>query len=284
MKEGIRFVAIIPARYGSSRLPGKPLLDIGGKPMIQWVYERISGCVDIVLVATDDSRIYETVRNFGGDAVMTRQNHTCGTDRCLEAYLHYKLSYPYDKEMEAYPNKWEKVCDEREVVINIQGDEPFIESQNIEVIKKCFTANGGDEVQIATLVSPFDRSATYEDLSDPNTPKVVCLSGDITSHCRQVLMFSRSVIPYIRNIPRDEWVSQGCHFRHIGMYAYKANTLASITKLKPSYLEKMEMLEQLRWLENGFPIHASVVESYEKGIDTEADLLRAREKVRGVNI
>ena len=243
----MRFVGIIPARYASTRFPGKPLADLGGKPMIQRVYEQAKKALDDVVVATDDERIYNCVKSFGGEVVMTRADHKCGTDRCLEAF--------------------EKLAIQGEaVVINIQGDEPFIQPEQIEAIKSCF-----DDLttQIATLVKPFEEADGLPALENPNTPKVV-MSPDGTA-----LLFSRSVIPYLRGIDKSEWLAQHLHYKHIGMYAYRAQVLKQITQLAQTPMEKAESLEQLRWLENGYKIKVAICHTASIGIDTPADLERA---------
>ena len=243
----MQFVGIIPARYASTRFPGKPLADLGGKPMIQRVYEQAKKALSDVIVATDDERIYNCVKSFGGEVVMTRADHKCGTDRCLEAF--------------------EKLAIQGEaVVINIQGDEPFIQPEQIEAIKSCFD---DPTTQIATLVKPFTEADGLEALENPNTPKVV-MSPDGTA-----LLFSRSVIPYLRGIDKSQWLAQHLHYKHIGMYAYRAQVLKQITQLAQTPMEKAESLEQLRWLENGYKIKVAVCHTASIGIDTPADLERA---------
>lgn len=215
--------------------------------MIQRVYEQAKKALDDVVVATDDERIYNCVKSFGGEVVMTRADHKCGTDRCLEAF--------------------EKLAIQGEaVVINIQGDEPFIQPEQIEAIKSCF-----DDLttQIATLVKPFEEADGLPALENPNTPKVV-MSPDGTA-----LLFSRSVIPYLRGIDKSEWLAQHLHYKHIGMYAYRAQVLKQITQLAQTPMEKAESLEQLRWLENGYKIKVAICHTASIGIDTPADLERA---------
>ncbi|MBQ4508607.1 MAG: 3-deoxy-manno-octulosonate cytidylyltransferase [Paludibacteraceae bacterium] len=246
----MNFVGIIPARYASTRFPGKPLADIGGKPMIQRVYEQVKKVLDEVTVATDSDLIYACVRAFGGNAVMTSPDHKCGTERCAEA--------------------WEKTaCGRKDadcVVVNIQGDEPFIQPEQIRALCGCFD----NKTEIATLVKPFTANDTLQDLENPNTPKVVFAEDG------RALMFSRSVIPYLRGLPKEEWLGQGRHFRHIGMYAYRADVLKEIIKLPLSPAEQAESLEQLRWLEHGYRIQVAVCETASLGIDTPADLEKAR--------
>jgi len=241
----MKFVGIIPARYASTRFPGKPLADILGKPMIQCVYERASQVLDTVVVATDDQRIYDAVAQFGGRVVMTSGNHKTGTDRCYEALT--KLPETYD------------------VVINIQGDEPFIAIEQIEALKKCFVS---DQIQLATLVKPFDTNASFVELENQNTPKVVL------SQTGEAICFSRSVIPYLRGLEKEQWASAHTYYKHIGIYAYRADILAKITKMSQTSLEKAESLEQLRWLENGLRIKAAITMSDNYSIDTPEDLQR----------
>ena len=215
--------------------------------MIQRVYEQAKKALSDVVVATDDERIYNCVKSFGGEVVMTRADHKCGTDRCLEAF--------------------EKLAIQGEaVVINIQGDEPFIQPEQIEAIKSCFD---DPTTQIATLVKPFEEADGLEALENPNTPKVV-MSPDGTA-----LLFSRSVIPYLRGIDKSQWLAQHLHYKHIGMYAYRAQVLKQITQLAQTPMEKAESLEQLRWLENGYKIKVAVCHTASIGIDTPADLERA---------
>ena len=243
----MKFIGIIPARYASTRFPAKPLAVLGGKPVIQRVYEQVSSILDDVYVATDDERIEEVVLGFGGKVVMTSPHHKSGTDRCFEAY--------------------QKVGEYFDVIINIQGDEPFIQKSQIESLKACFEED--QETDIATLVKPFTAHHTWADLENPNSPKVV-VSLDNTA-----LYFSRSVIPYLRNMPKEEWLANHTFYKHIGLYAYKANVLDEITKLEQSPLELSESLEQLRWLENGYRIKVAETDIETIGIDTPEDLQRA---------
>ncbi len=239
----MKFIGIIPARYASTRFPGKPLAEICGMTMIERVYRRAKMVLDEVVVATDDSRIANTVEAFGGKAVMTSEHHRSGTDRCNEAYL--------------------KSGSNADVVINIQGDEPFIEPEQIETLKRLFD---NESTKIGTLVRPFDASRGYEALANPNSPKVVI------DNAGSALYFSRSVIPYIRGKERDEWASATTYYTHVGMYGYRASTLAEIVKLPQSSLELAESLEQLRWLENGYTISTGITTLPTIGIDTPADL------------
>ena len=246
MKMKHRYIAIIPARYASTRFPGKPLALLGGKPIVQRVYERVKASFDYTVVATDDERIGECVAGFGGNVVMTGTHHRSGTDRCMEALT--KVGGSYD------------------VVVNVQGDEPFIHGEQLEALKRCFDA---PDTQIATLVKPFEPADGLERLENPNSPKVV------VSPAMRALYFSRSVIPYLRNCPKEEWLANHVFYKHIGLYGYTAATLAEITRLKPSPLELAESLEQLRWLENGYNIKVGITRRETIGIDTPADLARA---------
>lgn len=242
----MKFIGIIPARYASTRFPGKPLAILGGKPVIQRVYEQVAGILDETVVATDDRRIYDAVQAFGGKAVMTGVHHKSGTDRCYEAYTIVGTTY--------------------DVVVNIQGDEPFIHPQQIEAVKACFD---DPHTQIATLVKPFTAADGYEALENVNTPKVV-----VNRH-RQAMYFSRSIIPFQRNKDKAEWLSGHTYYKHVGLYAYRADVLKEIAALPQSALEIAESLEQLRWLENGYVIKAGVSEAETIGIDTPEDLERA---------
>ena len=242
----MNFLGIIPARYASTRFAGKPLADLMGKPVIQRVYERVEGLLDKVVVATDDERILNTVKKWGGEALMTSSDHQSGTDRCLEAYL--KLNKEYD------------------VIINIQGDEPFIQHSQIELLKSAFQ---NPATQIATLVKPFSSDDDFENLFNPNVPKVLLNSNG------QAIYFSRSVIPYIRGKHHSEWLKSHIFYKHIGIYAYKPQILKEITSLSQSVLEKAESLEQLRWIENGYIIQTMITNEETVGIDTPEDLERA---------
>ena len=243
----MKFIGIIPARYASTRFPGKPLAEICSKTMIHRVYEQASKALDTVVVATDDDRIYDAVELFGGKVVMTRADHRCGTDRCLEAYQ--AITTP----------AWRAQNDSDTVIINIQGDEPFIQPEQIETLMKCFDQPDTD---IATLVRPFTDKDSAADLENVNTPKV---NWDKTSGVAK--MFSRKVIA----------CADGSHYRHIGIYAYRADVLAKITQLPQSPLEITERLEQLRWLENGYCIRIGVSDTPTIGIDTPDDLEKAIE-------
>ena len=243
----MKFIGIIPARYASTRFPGKPLAEICNRTVIHRVYEQASKALSTVVVATDDERIYDAVEAFGGKVVMTRADHKCGTDRCLEAYE--AITTP----------SWREQNDHDTVVINIQGDEPFIQPEQIESLMACFDR---EDTDIATLVRPFTDKDSKEELENVNTPKV---NWDKTTGVAK--MFSRKVIA----------ASDGTYFRHIGIYAYRADVLAKITKLPQSPLEIAERLEQLRWLENGYCIRVGVTDTPTIGIDTPEDLEKAIE-------
>ncbi|MBQ4017721.1 MAG: 3-deoxy-manno-octulosonate cytidylyltransferase [Paludibacteraceae bacterium] len=243
----MKYFGIIPARYGSSRFPGKPLADLCHKSVIHRVYEQASKAIDTVVVATDDERIYDAVESFGGKVVMTRADHKCGTDRCLEAYL--AITTP----------SWREQNDTDTVIVNIQGDEPFIQPEQIETLLRCFDR---EDTQIATLVRPFTDKDSQADLENVNTPKV-----NWDKATGEAKMFSREVIA----------CADGTHYRHIGIYAYRADVLAQITKLPQSPLEIKERLEQLRWLENGYKIRVGVTNIQTIGIDTPEDLEKAIE-------
>lgn len=242
----MKFIGIIPARYASTRFPAKPLAMLGGKPVIQRVYEQVAGVLDDVCVATDDERIEKAVEAFGGKVVMTSVNHKSGTDRCYEAYC--KVGQGYD------------------VVVNIQGDEPFIQRSQLEAVKACFD---DEATQIATLVKPFRPKDGFDALENVNSPKVV------VNRQMQALYFSRSIIPFQRSRDRKEWLANHVYYKHIGLYAYRASVLKEITALPQSPLELAESLEQLRWLENGYTVKVGISEVETIGIDTPQDLERA---------
>ncbi|MCM1020797.1 MAG: 3-deoxy-manno-octulosonate cytidylyltransferase [Muribaculum sp.] len=242
----MKFIGIIPARFASTRFPGKPLVDICGMPMIERVYRRASAVLPHVYVATDDSRIAEAVAKFGGTAIMTSELHRSGTDRCFEAYT---LS-----------------GSDADVIINIQGDEPFVAQEQIKQLMSCFD---DDSTDIATLVRRFNPASGYEALENPNTPKVV-LDKNMNA-----LYFSRSVIPYVRGKQHSSWPEATNYYTHVGMYAYRANVLKRIVAMPQSQLELAESLEQLRWLQNGCKIKVAVTDSPTIGIDTPDDLKAA---------
>jgi 3-deoxy-manno-octulosonate cytidylyltransferase (CMP-KDO synthetase) len=248
MDKALKFIVLIPARYASTRFPAKPLALLGGKPVIQRVYEQVAKVVSSVAVATDDERIAEAVESFGGRAIMTSPDHQSGTDRCWEAY--------------------QKVGEEYDVVINVQGDEPFIAESQLRAIMECFE---DEKTDIATLVKPFSEADGIEALENPNSPKVVL---DKES---RAIYFSRSVIPYLRGVEREDWLKQHTFYKHIGMYAFRSEVLREITSLPQSPLELAEKLEQLRWLENGYKIGVGISDVETVGIDTPEDLERAEE-------
>lgn len=239
----MKYVAIIPARYASTRFPGKPLALLGGKPVIQHVYEQVHKLISDVYVATDSNEIYKTVSNFGGQAIMTSPNHKCGTDRVYEAFL--------------------QINDYHDVVVNVQGDEPFIQVSQLHELIECFK---DEHTQIATLGKPF---ATIEALENPNSPKIVLDNKSFAMY------FSRSVIPYIRGKEKSEWLASHTFLKHIGVYAYRSDVLKQIIHLPQSSLEKAESLEQLRWLQNGYKIKVGLTNIETIGIDTPADLKKA---------
>ena len=241
----MKFTAIIPARYASTRFPGKPLAILGGKTVIQRVYEQAVSVLDDAYVATDDERILQTVEAFGGRAVMTRSDHKSGTDRIEEAAT--------------------KIGTTADVIINIQGDEPFIHPSQIETLCHLFD---DPQTQIGTLGKRFE---SMEAVENPNSPKIVT---DVKGFA---LYFSRSVIPFIRGRQRDEWFGQYPFLKHLGIYAYRRKVLSEITKLPQSSLEIAESLEQLRWLQNGYRIRVGETNIETVGIDTPEDLQRAEQ-------
>lgn len=244
----MKFIGLIPARYASTRFPGKPLALLNGKPVIQYVYEQAAKVLDAVYVATDDERIYNKVLAFGGKAVMTSTEHHSGTDRIEEAL--------------------EKVGGDFDVVVNIQGDEPFIAQSQIETLCQCFVDKA---TQIATLGKPFE---CIEAAENPNSPKIV------VDNRGYALYFSRSIIPFVRGTERQDWLSKYPFLKHLGIYAYRTNVLKEITKLPQSSLELAESLEQLRWLQNGYRIKVGLTDVETVGIDTPDDLQRAEEFIR----
>lgn len=241
------FIGIIPARYGSTRFPGKALADLGGRPVVRHVYERASAVLPRVVVATDDERILHAVEAFGGEAVMTSPTHRSGTDRCLEAV--------------------QRLGAQEDIVINIQGDEPFIDPRQLEALMGCFA---DPAVDIASLARVFDPAAGFEALADPNTPKVV------VDDAMNALYFSRSVIPYVRGASPEEWPAKTRYLTHVGLYAYRRSVLEAIAALPQSSLELAESLEQLRWLQAGLTIRMALTDLPNIGIDTPADLEAAK--------
>lgn len=242
----MNYLAVIPARYDSTRFPGKPLADIAGKPMIQRVYERVAEYFDACCVATDDERIMRAVELFGGTSVMTSYSHKSGTDRCAEALdiMEQKKGTKFD------------------IIVNVQGDEPFVSFEHLRLIREAFESA---DTQIATLVKRFSDG---EDIFNPNTPKVA-VSGNM-----RALYFSRSVIPYLRGKRTEEWTGAFPFMKHIGLYAYRSDVLREITKLPQGELETAESLEQLRWLENGYTVDVRVTTAESLAVDTPEDLER----------
>lgn len=249
----MKFIGVIPARYASTRFPGKPLAMLGGKSVIQRVYEQVSSVLDSAYVATDDERIRQAVEAFGGKAVMTSPDHKSGTDRIEEAVR--KIGGSFD------------------VVINIQGDEPFIQRSQLEEIIRCFD---DAETQIATLGKPFDKAQGFAAVENPNSPKIV------VDNRGYALYFSRSVIPFIRGKETTEWIDHYPFLKHLGIYAYRTEVLHEITRLPQSSLELAESLEQLRWLQNGYRIKVGLTDVETVGIDTPEDLERAEAFLKGL--
>ena len=241
----MNILGIIPARFASTRFPGKPLVDIAGQSMIQRVYEQCekSELLTHVMVATDDRRIQDHVVGFGGNVAITSSHHQSGTDRCAEI-AHAHLDY--------------------DVYINIQGDEPFIDPEQIDLVCKCFEKPNH---QIATLIKKIN---SVEELNNPNSPKVV-----INIHQRAIY-FSRATIPFFKGEKVEEWLDQHTYYKHIGIYGYRKQTLFEITKLPISSLEKAESLEQLRWIENGYHIQTAITDKESQAIDTPEDLQKIR--------
>lgn len=241
-------IAIIPARYSSTRFPGKPLALLAAKPVIQHVYEKVSQIISEIWVATDDERIFNKVKEFGGKAVMTRANHQSGTDRIQEAVSHIKT--------------------DAEIIINIQGDEPFVQHSQINTLCKLFE---DPDTQIGTIGKVF---SDIEAVENPNSPKVI-----IDNH-QFAMYFSRSPIPFIRGVEKKEWINHFPFLKHIGIYAYRKNVLEKITQLPQSSLEIAESLEQLRWLQNGYKIKVGFTDVETIGIDTPAELEKAEQYLR----
>lgn len=241
----MKFIGIIPARYASTRFPGKPLALLGGKPVIQHVYEKVAAVLEAAYVATDDERIYDAVKSFGGQVVMTRTDHKSGTDRIEEAI--------------------EKIGGEWDVVVNVQGDEPFVAKSQLDTICHCFD---DPTTQIATLGKPFESMKAVQ---NPNSPKIV------VDNMGFAMYFSRSVIPYVRGKEKSSWLTHYPFLKHLGIYAYRKDVLRQITQLPQSSLEIAESLEQLRWLQNGFKIKVGTTDVETVGIDTPQDLERAEE-------
>ena len=242
----MKALGIIPARYESSRFPGKPLIDLKGKTMIQRVYERASECTALskVIVATDDQRIFDEVKSFGGEVMMTSTSHRNGTERCGEVVDTYS---------------------EYEVVINIQGDEPLIHPKQLERIISVFDEN---EVKIATIARKIEN---IEAIRNPNRVKVALDKN------QNALYFSRSPIPHVAQKPHDEWMATTTFHKHIGLYAWRSETLMELLTLSPTELEMAESLEQLRWLENGYKIRCIISDLDTPNIDVPEDVEKVLE-------
>jgi 3-deoxy-manno-octulosonate cytidylyltransferase (CMP-KDO synthetase) len=245
----MNFFGIIPSRFASTRLPGKPLLIINKKSMIERVYAQVKKCnlLQEICVATDKQEIILEVLKFNGKAILTSESHTTGTERCLEAAEKLGIS-------------------NHDIVLNIQGDEPFIDPANIEKLISIFKKN--PEAKIATLVCKIKK---VDELFNPNSPKVVF------DNSGKAVYFSRSTIPYVRDFPEENWIAKNTFYKHIGIYAYRKDVLNSIVNLPQSTWEKAESLEQLRWLQNGFEIFVAEVEESGIAVDTEADLIKAND-------
>ncbi|GAB3544752.1 3-deoxy-manno-octulosonate cytidylyltransferase [Spirosoma fluminis] len=242
------FIGIIPARYGSTRFPGKPLAMINGKPMIQLVWEQASQAQSLtrLAVATDDQRIVDAVQAFGGTAVITGADHASGTDRCWEAFQLLQSELGETDQTAAY-------------VVNIQGDEPFIDPNQIDEL----TAILDGKVQIATQCTGVESAAmlhSYEEVK-------IALTTN-----KEALYFSREPIPHLRGIDREQWHTQYPYYRHVGLYAYRADILEQISQLPPSPLEKAESLEQLRWLEAGFKVNVVSTQYISPSVDWPDDI------------
>ena len=251
----MKFVGIIPARYASTRFPAKVLAMLNGKTVIQRVYEQVKDCFDDLYVATDDSRIAEVVTSFGGKAIMTSEDCKNGTERCFDACCKLNID-----------------CD---VAVNVKGDEHFIQRKQIESLMACFA---DERTDIATLVKPFEQADGWERLSNPNSPKVVLNADNFAMY------FSRSVVPYLRGVEQSEWLDNHVFYKHLGVYAYRLNVLKEITSLQQTPLEKVESLEQLRWLEHGYKIKVGVTNIETIGIDTPEDLERAKEFASSIGL
>lgn len=245
----MKILGVIPARYASTRFPAKPLADIAGKTMIEWVYSQASKASSLhhLVVATDNQKIFDHIKKTGGNVVMTSEDHVSGTDRCAEALTLAEGEYNY--------------------VINIQGDEPFIDPAQIDLLASLLDG----KVELATLVKKITDPAV---LHNPNVVKAI-----FNLH-HEAIYFSRNALPHVRNTPPEQWLGKQNFYKHIGMYAYRADVLKEITTLKPSSLEMAESLEQLRWIENGYKIKIAETDIETMGIDTPEDLERAVEQLK----
>lgn len=251
----MKVLAVIPARFASTRFPGKPLAQLGGKPIIQWVWECVAQMPALAdaVVATDDERIADAVRQFGGQAMMTSTSHRSGTDRCGEVL----------QKMEAQGKQYD-------VVINVQGDEPFTKHSQLQSLIDCFAVA---ETQIATLKTAI---RSQEELLSPNNVKVICNAQG------KAVYFSRQPIPYLRSVEVDKWLDCQKYYKHVGIYAFRAEVLKQVVKLEASPLEVSESLEQLRWLENGYAIGVRETEQANIGIDTPDDLDKAEDVIKNI--
>jgi 3-deoxy-manno-octulosonate cytidylyltransferase (CMP-KDO synthetase) len=260
----MKVLAVIPAHYASTRFPGKPLALLAGKPIIQWVWEHVACCGDgdntgasvitEAMVATDDQRIVEAVRQFGGKAMMTSSQHRSGTDRCGEVLRNLEAQGCY-----------------YDVVVNVQGDEPFVQQSQLASLVGCFA---DASTQIATLKTAI---SSQQELLSPNNVKVVCGKED------RAIYFSRQPIPYRRGEEFESWLQVGDYFKHVGIYAFRSQVLAEVCKLPQSPLECSEKLEQLRWLEAGYTIAVRETPCANIGIDTPEDLAAAEREMRNEN-
>ena len=243
----MKIIGIIPARYDSSRFPGKPLIDIAGQSMIQRVYQQAKHTLSLseVIVATDDQRIYDHVKNFAGNVMMTSKTHQSGTDRCAEVAANL-IGF--------------------DVAINIQGDEPFIDPQQIDLLASCFKQQ---DIEISTLIR---RVATEEELFNENKPKVVL------NRKGEAIYFSRQAVPFLRGTKPNEWLTKRPYYNHIGIYGYRIDILKQLTELPLSDLETMESLEQLRWIDNGYKIQTAISTHSNDAIDTPEDLEQVLKK------
>lgn len=243
----MKILGIVPARYNSTRFPGKPLADINGKTMVQRVYEQASKSTKLskVIIATDDDRIYNAVRDFGGEAAMTSPQHQSGTDRCAEIIRNDSS------------NDWD-------VVINIQGDEPYIQPEQIDLLCSLFSSS---DTQIATLVK---KITSTDELFNHNNVKA------ILNKRSEAIYFSRSPIPYNKNFPEQDWLKYSTYYKHIGIYGYRTETLKTISELPKTNLEITESLEQLRWIENGYTIKAKITLQESIAIDTPDDIMKVK--------
>lgn len=247
----MKVLGIIPARYQSSRLPGKPLVDLLGKTMIQRVYEKASISLDEVIVATDDPRIEAEVQSFGGEVVMTSTAHKSGTDRCLEAY-----------------QKWSAENGSCEVIVNVQGDEPLLEPEELSLLTALFS---DENTHFGTLV----KAITSQEELDNRSGCFVTINQQ-----QEALYFSRQLIPFLRDLPYEQWLNQHTFYKHIGLYAYRPDALERFASLPPSSLEKAEALEQNRWLENGGRIKVNFSKAADSlSVDTPEDLEAVRKKL-----